>query len=300
MGEIAIIAFFRNRKIAEKIKDVTGGDIINYSKNAFKLAFEKYDSIIAIMATGIAVRNIAPLICDKWKDPAVVVVDSGLNFAIPILGGHHGGNATAKKLADAGLIPVITTATEVNGKNSVEGIADNLGCRIINKDSTKKVNLALLETDVEVLDMKGPKIVVVGEDVSVLKKNNKGNDPEHMKNRMVVGIGANRGVHKSEVVEAIIDGLIEIDANIGDVKCFASASIKENESGIIEAAESFGIKIIFVPHKVINSITPPTPSKANSLGLTGVCEPAALALSDEKELLLKKRKYGNVTIAIAR
>lgn len=296
MGEIAIITFSRNLEIAEKIKNITGGNIIIYSKDAFKLAFEKYGSIIAIMAAGIAVRNIAPLVCDKWKDPAVVVVDSGLIFAIPILGGHHGGNEIAKKLADAGLIPVITTATEVKGKDSVEGIADSLGCRIINKDSTKKVNLALLESDVEVLDIKGPKIVVVGDDVSVLKRN----DLSSVKNGLVVGIGANRGVARSEVIEAINAGLSELDAGIDDVKYFASATIKENEKGIIEAAEVLGKELKFVPHEVINSIKPPTPSKANSLGLTGVCEPAALALSDEKELILKKRKYGNVTIAIAR
>jgi len=297
MGEVAIIAFSRNLEIAKKIKDIIGGDIIIYSKEAFKLAFEKYRSIIAIMAVGIAVRNIAPIVCDKWKDPAVVVVDSGLTFAIPILGGHHGGNDIAKKLAASGLIPVITTATEVKGKYSVEGIADSLGCRIINKDSTKKVNMALLETDVEVIDIKGPKIVVVGDNVSVLKRNDM-SIPR--RNRLVVGIGANRGVARSEVIEAINAGLSEMDAVIDDVKFFASAMIKENEEGIIEAAGAFGKELKFVPHEIINSIKPPTPSKAKSLGLIGVCEPAALALSDEKELILKKRKYGNVTIAIAR
>jgi cobalt-precorrin 5A hydrolase len=296
MGEVAIIAFSRNRKIAEKIKDIIGGDIIVYSKDAFKLAFEKYGSIIAIMAAGIAVRNIAPLVCDKWKDPAVVVVDSGLTFAIPILGGHHGGNRLAKKLADIGIIPVITTATEVMGKDSVEGIADRLGCRIINKDSTKNMNLALLETDVSVLDIKGPKIIVVGDDVSVLKRN----DISPIRNGLVIGIGANRGVARSEVIDAINSGLSELDLGIEDVKYFASAMIKEDEKGIIEAAQAFGKELKFIPHEIINSIRPPTPSKANSLGLIGVCEPAALALSDEKELILKKRIYGNVTIAIAR
>ncbi|HEX7627367.1 MAG TPA: cobalt-precorrin 5A hydrolase [Candidatus Methanoperedens sp.] len=289
MGEPAIIAFSRNINIAKKIKDVTGGDIIEYSRDAFKMAFEKYRSIIAIMASGIAVRNIAPLVCDKWKDPAVVVVDSGLNFAIPILGGHHGGNELAKKLAIIGIIPVITTATEVMGRESVEGIADNLGCRIINRDSTKKVNVKLLESEVDVLDVKGPKIVIVGDDVSVLKRK-----------WLVVGIGANRGVSKSEVVDAINKALLELDASIEDVNYFASAMIKENESGIIDAAASFGKVLRFVSHDVINSIHAPTPSKAKSLGLNGVCEPAALALSEEKELLLKKRIYGKVTIAIAR
>jgi cobalt-precorrin 5A hydrolase len=289
MGELAIIAFSRNFDIAKKIKDVTGGDIIEYSGDAFKIAFEKYRLIIAIMASGIAVRNIAPLLCDKWKDPAVVVIDSGLNFAIPILGGHHGGNELAKKLAVMGLIPVITTATEVMGKESVEGIADSLDCRIINRDSTKKVNMTLLDSDVEVLDIKGPKIVIVGDDVSILKRRG-----------LVVGIGANRGVGKSEVVEAINKALLELDARIEDVNYFASAIIKENESGIIDAAASFAKELIFVSHEVINSIHAPTPSKAKSLGLNGVCEPAALALSEEKKLLLKKRIYGNVTIAIAR
>src|SRR5659263_751568 len=125
MGELAIIAFSRNFDIAKKIKDVTDGDIIEYSTDAFKIALEEYRLIIAIMASGIAVRNIAPLLFDKWKDPAVVVIDSGLNFAIPILVGHYGGNKLAKKLAVMGLIPVITTATEVMGKESVEGIADS-------------------------------------------------------------------------------------------------------------------------------------------------------------------------------
>lgn len=289
MVEPAIITFSRTLDIAQKLRDFTGGDIITYSKEAFKEAFEKYDSIIAAMAAGIAVRNIAPLIRDKWKDPAVVVVDSGLNFAIPVLGGHHGGNELARKLAGMGIMPVITTATEVKGRESVEGIADALGCTIINKDSTKKVNMALLETDVEVLHVKGPKIVLVDGDVSVLKRGG-----------LIVGIGANRGVGKGEVMDAITDALSEINAKIENVRYFASAAIKENERGIIDAVASLGKEIKFLPHELINSIRVSSKSRANQLGLNGVCEPAALALSDEKKLVLKKRIYGNVTIAIAR
>ncbi len=289
MDEPAIITFSRNLKIAERLRDFTGGDVIMYSKEAFKRAFEGYNSIIAVMAAGIAVRNIEPLIRDKWKDPAVVVVDSGLNFAIPILGGHHGGNELARKLEGMGLIPVITTATDVKGKDSVEGIADALGCRIVNKDSTKKVNTALLKTNVEVLHVKGPKIVLVNDDVSVLKRNG-----------LIVGIGANRGVGKGEVMEAITGALSEIDASPEDVRYIASATIKENERGIIDAASLLGKEIKFVSHELINSIKVPSQSKAKQLGLNGVCEPAALALSDEKKLVLKKRIYGNVTIAIAR
>jgi len=114
------------------------------------------------------VRDIAPLLDNKWYDPAVVVVDSNLNFAIPLLGGHHGANEIARKLSELGAAPVLTTATEVHGKPSVEGIADRLGCEIFNKESTVAVNCALLDQEIEVLEVKGPRIVVVDEDVSVL------------------------------------------------------------------------------------------------------------------------------------
>src|SRR4030066_2371248 len=96
MAEIAIIALPLTIDGAKKIQEFVGGKIIPYSSDAFKQAFE-FDAIIAVMAAGIAVRNIAPFVHDKWEDPAVVVVDSGLNFAIPILGGHHGGNELDRK-----------------------------------------------------------------------------------------------------------------------------------------------------------------------------------------------------------
>lgn len=139
-----------------------------YEKGIFEKAFKSYGVIVAVFATGIVVRDIAPLLENKWSDPAVVVVDSNLNFSIPLLGGHHGANEIARKLSELGAVPVLTTATEVHGKPSVEGIADRLGCEIFNKESTVAVNCALLDQEIEVLEVKGPRIVVVDEDVSVL------------------------------------------------------------------------------------------------------------------------------------
>lgn len=289
MNKVAIITFPRSSDAARKIQEFMGGEILNYSKDAFTRAFEEYNPIIAIMAAGIAVRKIAPLVKDKWKDPAVVVVDPKLNFAIPILGGHHGGNELARKLSGMGMVPVITTASDAAGKESVEEIAEKLRCRIVNRESIKKVNAAILEKDVEVLQVRGPEILLVDDNVSVLKRNG-----------LVVGIGANSGVDKTEVMEAITSALSGLDADMDDVKCFASARIKENEKGIRDAADEFGKEIMFVSHELINSIKAPSRSMAKSLGLNGVCEPAALLLSGEKKLLLKKRKYGNVTIAVAR
>lgn len=143
-------------------------DLLLYEKGVFEKVFRDYGAIVAVFATGIVVRDIAPLLDNKWSDPAVIVVDSNLNFAIPLLGGHHGANEVARQISELGAIPVLTTATEVHGKPSVEGIADRLGCEIFNKESTVAVNCALLDQDIEVLEVKGPKIIIVEEDVSVL------------------------------------------------------------------------------------------------------------------------------------
>lgn len=151
-----------------------------YEKGIFEKAFQNYGAIVAVFATGIVVRDIAPLVKNKWSDPAVIVVDSNLNFAIPLLGGHHGANEVARKISELGAVPVLTTATEVHGKPSVEGIADSLECEIFNKESTIAVNCALLDQNVEVLEVKGPRIVVVDEDVSVLVK--KRQDASELKN----------------------------------------------------------------------------------------------------------------------
>ncbi|MCL7415880.1 MAG: cobalt-precorrin 5A hydrolase [ANME-2 cluster archaeon] len=277
------------------MRDCVDGELVFYEREAFGMAFTQYDAIIAVMACGIAVREIAPLLEDKWTDPPVVVVDAGLNYAIALCGGHHGANELAMRLAQIGLHPVITTATESLGRPSVEGIAQALDCEIVNRDSTRAVNSHLLGSDLPVIEIHGPKVVVVDPDVSVLQKKS-----GVRKNGVIVGIGTRRDVSTRSVMDAIQTALSECKLSMDDVELFASADVKAHEKGLIEAVSSIGGYIVFVPEEIINSIHPPSDSKASRLGLTGVCEPAALALSREHELIMKKKVYNNVTIAIAK
>ena len=87
------------------------------------------------------VREIAPYVRDKRTDPAVLDLDERANFVIPLLSGHIGGaNALARRLAAAlGATAVVTTATDVNGKFSVDTWATERGCAISDMGLAKAV-----------------------------------------------------------------------------------------------------------------------------------------------------------------
>ena len=75
-------------------------------------AFESGDRLILICATGIAVRTLGPVLGNKHKDPAVLVLDEQGQFVIPLLSGHEGGaNEWGAKVAEKlGAQLVLTTA----------------------------------------------------------------------------------------------------------------------------------------------------------------------------------------------
>jgi len=91
MTGTAVIALERFLPDARRIADTIGAVVIPYSSGAFLEAFAGYRRVVALMSAGIAVRGIAPLLVDKWRDPAVVVVSPNLRYAIPIVGGIMAG-----------------------------------------------------------------------------------------------------------------------------------------------------------------------------------------------------------------
>ena len=103
--------------------------------------FQNFEGHIFIMSMGIVYRIIAPLITDKYSDPAVVVVDDARRHAIAALSGHEGGaNRLTFKVAQIlDAQPVVTTASDTN-KRIILGI----GCR--KGTSCKDIERAVLKT----------------------------------------------------------------------------------------------------------------------------------------------------------
>jgi cobalt-precorrin 5A hydrolase len=248
---------------------------------------EEHDLVLAVMAVGIVVRLICRGLKGKWDSSGVVAMDSSLNCAVPVVGGHHGANDLARCLARRlGAFPAITTATEAKGRCSLEETAAALGAVIANKDCSKAVNLALLDSDLPVVRLHGPKVVLVDEDVAVLK-------PRH---GVVAGVGARKGVSAEEVLTAINSAVADVALRMEDVQVIATACIKRGETGMIEAAKKMGVPLVYLGEEVLNAQTPLSPSRAKDLGLSGVAEPAVLALA--RKLIMRKRAYGRVTVAL--
>lgn len=247
---------------------------------------KSFDLVVAVMAAGIVVRKLCGQLKNKWEDTPVVAVSSSLSCAVPIIGGHHGANELAQFLADRlGMFPAITTATESSGKQNLECVAEMLNAEIINRESSKDVNLAFLKEDVPVVRLKGPKIVVVDGDVAVLKIRG-----------LVIGLGARKGIASDEVIDAIDSALRTSGRGREEIGIIATAWLKKDEKGISDAAAALGRDVIYLPESVLNAQKPTTPSRANDLGLIGVAESAVLALA--KRLIMPKKAYGRVTVAL--
>jgi cobalt-precorrin 5A hydrolase len=289
MTDTVVIALFRFLGEAERVAQFLGADVREYTPDLFSEIFPHTRRIVAIMSMGIVVRSIAPLLHDKWNDPAVVVVSTDLAYAIPLIGGHHGANELAKELSALGIQPVITTATEATGRDSVEAVGERSRCDIVNRESTRQVNAAMLDIDVPVFAVKGPGIVIAGPDVSILLK----------KGEFTVGIGCRKGVKMQEVLDAIRNALAETGVAEHDVLVYATTQKKSGERGLSEAISALSGNLIFVDDETINAQTGITLSRATKIGLLGVAEPCALAVAKRKQLVMGKKVYGRVTVAIA-
>lgn len=84
-GDAAVNLFYQ--------REAAGGGFLPFENgfaSAAREAFSSYSALIFVGATGIAVRVLAPLVNDKFSDPAVVVIDERGQHVISLLSGHAG------------------------------------------------------------------------------------------------------------------------------------------------------------------------------------------------------------------
>ncbi|MCF8026801.1 MAG: cobalt-precorrin 5A hydrolase [Desulfobacteraceae bacterium] len=283
--------------------------------------FRSYDAHVFVMATGIAVRMIAPLLNSKHVDPAVVAVDESAGFAVSLVSGHLGGaNAWAKKIAAiTGACPVITTATDRAGVPAVDLLAKQHGLQADNPEAVRAVGMALISgqkplrydpyqvltpelgqwtQDIRTPDFDGqPGIYVchhcpdLPENVLVLRPAS-----------LAVGVGLNSGTEAGQLCEAVYSAFKRHRLSVKSIREFATICEKTTEPGLREMARHFASPLTGYSRARLAEIKDvPTPSETveKHMGVKSVCEAAAIKAARSGQILVPKQKTRNTTVAVA-
>jgi cobalt-precorrin 5A hydrolase len=120
---------------------------------------------------------------------------------------------------------------------------------------------------------------------------------------LIVGIGCKRGTPAEKIIDAVEEGLREAGLDSDHVRLLASADIKSDEAGLIAAAQKLGLPLRFIGSDEIRN-TPLDFGQSDfvqeKVNLPAVAEPAALLAGRRTRLVLNKRRYDGVTVAVAR
>lgn len=284
--------------------------------------FRKMDGILFIGATGIAVRSIAPFVQDKTKDPAIVVMDEKGVFAISLMSGHLGGaNELTGALANlTGAIPVITTATDVNGKFAVDVFARKNGLYIDQIKYAKAVSADILDekkiglySDFSIIGNIPEELEVWDEGqvfegtngicISVYEGKNPYKQTLHLIPSIItVGVGCKKGTPAEKIEEKIRKVLSEHQISEKSICRLASIDLKAKEEGLIQTAAKFGVEFITYTAEELKKVKGDFSESsfvASVTGVSNVCERSAVLGSSYGVLLTSKKAEDGVTVALA-
>ncbi len=286
------------------------------------------DGLVLFLATGAAVRIIAPLLGDKATDPAVVCVDEAGRFAVALCGGHaQGANTLAAHVADLlGAVAVVTTATDAVGVTALDQLP-----ALVAAGDVAGVTTGMLDgrspTIVNNMDWPLPP----GLDASPTRSGqvSGGQDPPepdrfaggpltsgsivvtdlvvadapglvalHPRS-LVVGVGASSGAPVDEVrtlVESALAGAGLARASVAEV---ATIDLRATDPAVL----GLDLPVRTYDAATLKTVPVPSPSEVvdAAVGTPSVAEAAALlAAGSGSELVVIKTASAHATVAVAR
>ncbi len=316
----AYIAFTsRGLALAQRLAKVCPGSVARCGVDGVSLAdwtarqFAQSDALIFVGAAGIAVRAIAPHCRGKAVDPAVVVLDEGGRFAIPLLSGHLGGaNDLARRLAAVcHAVPVITTATDGRGVFAVDEWAKCQNCAVAEPERIKYISGALLAGQTVCYAADWP---VQGEPPAGVESARSADRADfaltltptgealHLIPRIAaLGIGCKRGTPAQKLEAAFADFCaVHHFAPQGIVRA-ASIDLKKDEPGLAAFCKTHGWDMDFYTAAALRTAKGSFTASNFVQSITGVdnvCERAAVLASDGV-LFIPKWARDGVTFAVA-
>lgn len=306
--EVSCARYAPDKYVTEGCEPIQGGI------SAFTGPLMKHrDILVFVGACGIAVRAIAPYLISKTCDPAVLCVDETGKYVISLLSGHiGGGNRLALSVAGGiGAVPVVTTATDVNGRFSVDAWAAEQGFGIGSMAVAKDFSAAILERDLPIctdvpIEGKLPSGLYPGDSgelglcISTKLKKPFDSTLNLIPKVLTLGIGCRRGT-SCETIEAVVRQVLqENQLNLRAVKEITSVTLKSDEEGLLAFAERYRLPIHFYTPEELNAVEGEFTASAfvkNTVGVDNVCERSAAAGGGK--LIVKKTAGQGVTAAVA-
>jgi precorrin-4 C11-methyltransferase len=278
------------------------------------------EAIIFIGALGICVRIIAPMISDKYSDPAVVCIDSVGRNAISVLSGHIGGaNQLCEEVAHIiGATPVITTQSDNIGMWALDTLGKRFGWETeatrteMNRAIATLVNgksvgllLDIRDRGTDYLESSLPSNVSIVTDKSDFSQYELiiAVTPYIYKSTVTIlyyrpmvlnlGVGCRRDCNPTGVAEYIDATLTENGISPMAIKSVSTIDLKKDEPLIADLSNWHNIHEcnIYTPEQ-LTDITVPNPSEKvmEVTGVYGVAESCAIKASNYGDIVLEKQK----------
>ncbi len=281
-------------------------------------AFRECDAIVYIGATGVAVRYIAPFVESKDTDPAVVCMDEHGRWAIALLSGHIGGcNELTWKIADGmGAEAIITTATDLNSKFSVDAFATRNGMRISSLKIAKDVSARVLDgrfvgfhSDIPIGgDFPDGITVADGGEFGVCVSSDPDKRPFDRTLNLIpmdvaLGVGCKKGTDPQKLKDFVFGELGKLGIAPQKVASVSSVDLKMNEVAVLQLARDLRVPSHFYTSDQLNSLEGDFSSSVFVRGVTKVdcvCERSAAMASGGIDFLLRKTAEDGMTLAICR
>ncbi len=277
---------------------------------ALQALFGECRPIIALCASGIVIRALAPLLGNKRHEPPVLAVAEDGSSVVPLLGGHHGGNELARKIAKITEgHAAITTASDLRFGMGLDDPPQ--GWAIANPDDMKpfaarvlagervRVNGRIPWFDLPVSSEAALQVTATHEDLP--------GSSSHLVYHpkvLTLGVGGERGVSPEELLALVEDTFARNRLSKHALAAIASIDLKEDEAAIDALSQHLGVRFRVFTAAELNAEAPrlKTPSDLvmKEVGCPGVAEGAALAAAGpHAELIVPKTKSKRATCAVA-